>query len=73
MLNELSLSSDSDDKSHKLSAHQQLQLEFLKNLKEMFPSFNAEGLGRTNVHEHEIEIIEGIKPLKQRRRQFNLN
>lgn len=40
--------------------------EELDLVKEMFPSFNKEGLGRSNVHEHEIILIEGSKAQKQR-------
>lgn len=52
-----------DDKTHALSLEQQNQLD---KIKVMFPSFNELGLGKTDLHEHEIEIIPGAKPQKQR-------
>lgn len=57
------ISVPSDDKSHKLSFEQKCEVD---RIIEMFPSFSDKGLGLTDLHEHEIEIVKGIKPIKQR-------
>ena len=48
---------------HLLSDQQKAQLEKIINL---FPNFDKEGLGKTNVLEHTIEIYPDARPIKQR-------
>ena len=48
---------------HLLTPQQKLQLEKMVAL---FPNFDKEGLGKTNVIEHCIEIEPGARPITQR-------
>lgn len=40
--------------------------EELENVIKLFPSFERDGLGRTSLIEHSIEIVKEAKPIKQR-------
>lgn len=51
------------ENSHNLTPDMKRQLNNAINL---FPSFEREGLGKTSLIEHRIELQSGAKPLKQR-------
>lgn len=38
----------------------------LERVVNMFPSFKKQGLGKTEKHEHEILVMPGVHPIKQR-------
>ena len=42
------------------------QKDYLQRVIQLFPNVEKDGLGRTNVIEHSIEIESGAKPIKQR-------
>ena len=42
------------------------QEDYLQRVIQLFPNVEKDGLGRTNVIEHSIEIESGAKPIKQR-------
>lgn len=63
VINEISSSLNEDKKMHILSDRENEELDLVKN---MFPSFIKTGLGRTSMHEHEIEILPNERPIKQR-------
>ncbi|XP_041451796.1 uncharacterized protein K02A2.6-like [Drosophila obscura] len=48
---------------HELTHSQQTRLD---QVKEKFRSFDAHGLGRTKIENHEIRLVEGAVPVKER-------
>lgn len=53
----------SNSKVHILNEDDSRELDIIKNL---LPSFNKNGLGKTTLYQHEIELLENVKPIKQR-------
>ena len=62
IINEVQLEITPDSNVHELSAEQQTAFE---SIKAEFPSFSVEGLGKTNLLAHRIDVGEA-QPIKQR-------
>jgi len=60
-LNQINLTDDPN--LHSLTEEQAMKLDSIKN---MFPSFAKEGLGKTTLSEHRIELVSEARPIKQR-------
>ncbi|XP_023159122.1 uncharacterized protein LOC101459516 [Ceratitis capitata] len=63
IISEISLEPTLDENSIILSIEQQRKLDLVKN---KFPSFEKEGLGKTSLMEYAIELEPNVRPIKQR-------